>query len=271
MTLSLTLPKAWSAFSKNKRLLLFVVLLEFFLLFVLFKIYMQFFIPTQDVFTDISAMMQEKMSSLADEDLYKVEGLLFEDADFMALYHRLIYLWLGMLVIMSAATVLFKAPLWHIAHKSILKSIPLKSLGKTYFLMVFWWFVGASIIFAYASVSSSFFEEPGFIIKALLTLTLLILCYFADVSFSLVPARQTFKKTFILGIKSAKAIVPAFLVNSVIAFNALALPFIWATKVSQSMWGVAALAALLAFITFPALAFTRVHMIISMSRTTSIK
>lgn len=263
MSLSQTLPKAWSAFSRNKRLLLIIVLLEFFLLFALFKIYMQFFIPTQEVFTGLSELMQQRMAELPDEELYKVEGLLFEDAEFMALYRKLIYLWFSMIGVMALTSILFKAPLWYLAHKSVLKSMPLKSLGKTFALMLFWLFASGLVLLAYGYIASGFFEEPGLPAQIVLAAALLAVSYFAQIGLSLVPARQTFKKMFVIGVKQAKEVVPAFLVNAVIAFNALALAFLWASKVSKSMWGVAALAALLALISFPALAFTRVHMVIA--------
>ncbi len=86
---------------------------------------------------------------------------------------------------------------------------------------------------------------------------LLAIIYFAQTSFALIPAQQTFKNTFAYGVKYARTILPAFIINIIISGITNILPFIWFKTIPILS------IAIIILITIPAMAFARLHMIIA--------
>jgi hypothetical protein len=91
----------------------------------------------------------------------------------------------------------------------------------------------------------------------LMGILLLSILYFSQISFALIPSQQTFKKTFILGVKQAKKILPIFIINLLIVFVAFTLPFNWITTMPMLSL------AIILLITIPALALARLNIIVA--------
>ena len=149
--------------------------------------------------------------------------------------------------------------IWHLSFKSIHKKIPLKQTAIKFPLLTFFWFIAASfvfVIYSAASGSSTLIPMVSTSGATILTvLAFLVIAYFASISFALIPAQQTFKKTFVHGAQYARTIIPAFLVNVLILFLALTLPANWVNTNPLLTIGFIIL------ISIPAVAFTRLHII----------
>jgi len=151
---------------------------------------------------------------------------------------------------------------WYLSHKTIHKKIPFGTYALKFSLLSLFWFVAICIVF---SIYSMAMGSPATILPLVsstgaslfMLLLFAVILYFSQVSFALIPSQQTFKKTFTLGVKHAGTILPAFLVNALIVFIVLTLPFNWI----QTMPLLAM--AIMIFISIPALAFTRIHMIVA--------
>jgi len=262
MTLTQTLPRAWKAFTNNKRYLLLTILLEFVFLFALTQLHLAFFTPSAEAATKLGEIMMKEIEKLPESEIYQLESILVENEEFMQTY-RILLGYIGFfLVSILAAWIIFKAPIWHLSHKSILKKIPLTTTWLKFSLLSLFWFVILCIAFViYSLATGATATLLPLVSSTTTTITMLIvflaIYYFSQISFALIPATQTFKKTFILGIKHAKTILPAFIVNAIITFVVLTLPFNWiTTKPLLSL-------AIMLVITIPALAFTRLHIIIA--------
>ena len=262
MILNTTLTRAWKAFTQNKRYLLLIVLFEFIFLFAATQVHLAFFMPSAEAATRAGEVMAEEVAKLPVSEIYQLESILVQNQEFMQAYRELLqhlgFFILSMLVIWM----IFKAPVWYLAHKSILKKISLATSLLKFSLLSLFWFIVMCIVFTIYSVATG---STATVLPLMgstaatftVLLIFLIVLYFAQVSFALIPSQQTFKKTFVLGVKHARTILPAFIVNAIISFIVISLPFNWIKELP-----LLALAIIL-FITIPALAFTRLHIIIA--------
>lgn len=257
-----TLPRAWKAFMKRKQYLIPIVLLEFVFLFVLAQLHFSFFIPSSDAAQQLNDIMMDEMQQLADTELYQLETVLMNNTEFMQAYHTLLTYIAFLIGSMFLAWLLFKTPIWHLAHKTITKKVPFNTtILKFPLLSLFWFFTLAGLLALYTLFTDStstilpFSTSP--VVTLLVGIILLAILYFSQISFALIPSQQTFKNTFIYGTKHALTIIPAFLVNLLILFVVFTLPFRWI-----ELFPLLSLAIIL-FITIPALAFTRIHMIVA--------
>lgn len=262
MTLNQTLPKAWLAFKENKKYLIWIVLIEFVFLFALTQIHLMYFIPSADAATRAGEAMEQEVQKLTETELYQLETMLAQNKDFMDAYHDLMIYMGYFIVSFLVLFVVFRTPLWYISHKSILKKMPFKSVAIKFSLLSLFWFVAVCISFAiYSIITSSTATILPIISPFWLTLVMyvifLAIFYFAQIGFALIPSQQTFKNTFIYGSRHAKTLIPAFFVNAIIVFIACSLPFNFIFT-----YPLVALAIIL-IISIPALAFARLHMIIS--------
>jgi len=273
MTLTQTLPKAWNIFLKNKKYLILIVLLEFFFLFVLAQLHLLFFIPSADASLKAQEAMQKELQKLPDTEIYQLDSVLVQNEEFMQSYRLLIRNIVYFLLSAFATWTFFRAPLWYLAHASI-KKVPLgRTIGKFSLLSIFWFIAGLIALFAYSVLTGSTQTVLPIVSSGTTTFLMLVIfiviLYFAQVSFALLPAQQTFKKTFALGTTHAKTIAPAFLINQIIQFVALALPFNWielAPNLGVETGGLTFVIGILAImlcITIPALAFARIHLIVA--------
>ncbi|MEM3154312.1 MAG: hypothetical protein QW165_01960 [Candidatus Woesearchaeota archaeon] len=262
MTLSQTLPRAWLAFKENKKYLIWIVLIEFVFLFVLTQIHLTYFVPSAEAAARAGEIMTKEVEKLQETELYQLEGLLAQNEEFMTAYHELLAHMGFFITSLFAAFAVFRTPLWYISHKSILKKMPFKTVLIKFPLLCLFWFIVLIIAFSLYSIGTGSTTTilpiiSPFWVTMFMYVVFLAIFYFSQVSFALIPSQQTFKNTFIYGIKHAKTIIPAFLVNTIILFIACSLPFNWlATKPLIAL-------AIILFITIPALAFARLHMIIA--------
>ncbi len=262
MILSTTLPRAWKAFVNNKRYLLLMILIEFVFLFTLVKLHYTFFQPSAEAATRAGDVLSQEVAKLPQTEMYKLETILGQNEEFMKAYRDLLKnigtFILGMLV----AWIVFRAPLWYLSHKSIYKKMPLGKSWLKFTLLSLFWFIIIAIAFGIYSIATGSTATILPLVSSTSTSIIMLIFfaaiyYFSQVSYALIPAQQTFKKTFIFGIKHAKTILPAFITNAIITFIALTLPFNFIeTKPLLSL-------AIILVITIPALAFTRLHMIVA--------
>ena len=84
-----------------------------------------------------------------------------------------------------------------------------------------------------------------------------IVFYFASISFALIPAKQTFKKSFTYGYTHVKTILPAYIVNLLLIFLGITLP------VTLGKFEPLLAFVVIILFTVPALAFARLHMIVA--------
>lgn len=260
--LTTTLPKAWKAFTENKKYLLLIILFEFILLFILVQVHLAYFLPSAEAATRAGDAMSKVMSELPESEIYQLETLLAKNPEFMQAYKELLTYMAYFILSFFAALTLLKAPVWHLAHKSIYKKIPLKTTLTKFILLSLFWFVVVIILFIGYSMATGSTATILPIVSSPTTTTIMYILfaltfYYSQISYALIPAEHTFKQTFIKGTKQAKKIFPAFLVNLLITFIVLTLPFNWIqTKPLIAL-------TIMLLITIPALAFTRIHMIIS--------
>jgi hypothetical protein len=156
----------------------------------------------------------------------------------------------------------FKTPVWYFSHKSILPKMPFGIHALKFALLSLFWFFALIVIFSIYSAATGSTATILPIISSMgasiaMWIGLLAIFYFAQISFALIPAQQTFKKTFQYGTKHVATILPAFMVNTLIAFIVLTLPYNWAQTMPLLTL------AIMLFITIPALAFARAHMIVA--------
>jgi hypothetical protein len=185
-----------------------------------------------------------------------------ENEEFMMEYKVLATSMILFLLSTFAAWLVFKTPVWYFSHKSILPKMPFGIHVLKFCLMsLFWFFTTLMAIIIYSAATGStatiipIVSSTG--ASLLMWIVLLAIFYFSQISFALIPAQQTFKKTFDYGTKHVTTILPAFIVNTLITFIVLTLPYNWAQTMPLLTL------AIILFITIPALAFARLHMIVA--------
>ncbi len=259
MTLTKTLPLAWKAFANNKKYLLLIIPIEFLFLFALVQLHLQFFFPGVEASLRTGEIMAQEMEKLPETEIYQLESMLMENPEYMQAFREMLKNIVYMILSILGAWIIFKNPVWYLAHKSILKKMPLNTSLLKFTLLSLFWFVIMMIVFIiHTMIKGGTVPLIGPTTTNVLTIiALLAIYYFSQISFSLIPAQQTFKKTFVFGVKHARTILPPFIVNLLIAFVALTLPYNWIqTKPLLAL-------AIIIIITIPALAFARLHMIIA--------
>ncbi|HLF54722.1 MAG TPA: hypothetical protein VI612_03305 [Candidatus Nanoarchaeia archaeon] len=260
MTLITTLDKAWTAFWKNKRYLILTVLMDFLFLFAMVQIHWFYFIPSAEAMMKVGEQMTSAMQGLPETELVDLNAVLINNPEFMQAYKNLLTNIVLFFLSLLGAWLVFKTFSWYLSHKSIYKKIPLAIFAYKFILLSLLWFVVlVATIFAFLGLTR---QQPLPIISQttssiILFALIAVVAYFANISFALIPAQQTLKKTFTLGTKHAKKIVPAYIVNLLLLFVGISLPITIITKHS-----LIALAIILIF-TLPALAFARINIIIA--------
>ncbi len=272
MILSTTLPRAWKAFTENKRYLIFAMLFEFVLFFSIFYATATIFVPTMEAYNEVQTIMNQELEKLPETELYQLENVIQKNEEFLSKYKIFFTYIIFFFIIIYALTTIFKLPLWYFSHKSILKKMPFGTTAMKFVLLcLFWFIVFCASFLIYSMATGSTETVIPLISSPAATLTMYIIFiaiwYFSQISFALIPAQQTFKKTFVYGIKHAKTILPAFIVNAIITFIVFSLPFNWTSIAPKigiepgTLTFVLLLLAIIIFTTAPALAFARIHMI----------
>ena len=260
MKLFTILDKAWTAFWSNKKYLILTILVDFLFIFALAQIHLVYFLPSAQAMTKVAEAMSKTMQELPATEVVNLDSLLRENPDFMYAYRSLLTNIVLFFLSCFAAWLVFKTFAWYLTQKSIYKKLPLGNFALKFVLLsLFWFAILLAVILGYFGiVGQRILPLIGETLSTALMITLIVaVSYFANISFSLIPAQETFKKTFIYSVKHAKTIVPAYLVNVLLLFVTLSLPLtLLATK---SMLGL----AIIILITLPSLAFARINMVVA--------
>lgn len=258
MKLFTILEKAWTAFWQNKKYLILTVLVDFIFMFALAQIHLLYFLPSAEAMIKVAEVMGKSMQDLPETEAINLDALLRQNPEFMTAYRALLTNIILFLVTCLGAWLIFKTFAWYLSHKTIYKKIPLGMYATKFILFsLFWFIVIVAILFGFLGISGgplSLGETTSTIITILL---LLLIAYFANISFALIPAQQTFKKTFIFAIKHAKTILAAFVVNLLLLFVTISVPLTILPR--QTILGL----AIIILITLPSLAFARVNIIVA--------
>lgn len=252
-----TLPKAWKAF-KNWHTLGAIVCDAFFF-FAIITVLSQFVIPGAALGEQLSTIIAEEANKLGESNILQLESTLMANEDFVSAYRLLqLYLFVFIPGILLVLLLIFKTPIWWLTHSSILKKMPFATTAlKAPLLTLFWFAIFAASYFIYSiSTGSSFIIPLGSTILSniLFGALLLLISYFMPISFALIPAQQTFKKTFSNGIHYAKKLIPAYLVNTLLTFIAVSTPLLLLFN-AKPLFGIIAII----IISLPVIHFTRLH------------
>ncbi|MBI4145860.1 hypothetical protein HY489_00825 [Candidatus Woesearchaeota archaeon] len=257
--LSQTLPKAWTLFAKNKKLLVLAVLIELLFVFSLVYVHYTFFLPTTDAALKAGKVMQEALTDLPESEVYQLDSLLADNPEFMASYYVLLENILYFLLSCLLLGIVFKGLLWWLANGCVKKTDLRKYWLKFAGLSVFWFFMFMLALLLYGWLtggSATILPVTSSTTASVLFIVLLaVILYFAQVSFALAAESNTFKNTFLLGIQKRRVLV--FTVNLLVTFVALTLPLNWLTTLPLLSLAIAIL------ISFPALHFARIHMVVA--------
>ncbi len=251
--------KSWNVFTQNKRYLHISLLVDFLFIFSLAQVHLTFFLPSADAAARTAEAMGGVIEHLPDAELVDLDSLLKEDPAFMMAYRELLLNIVFFFLSALGAWLAFKSFAWYVSHKSIYPKMPLGThLLKFCLLSLFWFILLIGAIFINQSLTAGPVPIVGQTFSTITFFALFfVLFYFANISFALIPAQQTFKKTFLYGYTHAKRILPAYLINIVLIFLGVTLPVTFG-----AFHPLLALATVIIF-TVPALAFARLHMIIS--------
>ncbi|MBW2969725.1 hypothetical protein KY319_01240 [Candidatus Woesearchaeota archaeon] len=246
------LKKAWQAFKNNKKYLVLVIVLEIIFLIALTQIHLVFFKPTAEAAMIIGEQMTATIEKLSETEFTELNTLLLENEEFRTAYHSLLKYLAYFILSMLGAWIIFKTPIWYLAHKTIYNKMPFATHAIKFILLSLFWFAILMVL-----LIASTAQMPTTIIATVSMLIFLVIFYFTQISFSLIPAQQTFKKTFILGVKHARQILPAYIFNIILATITIALPFIWIKTIPMLSL------AIIIIITIPSLAFARLNIIVA--------
>lgn len=264
MILTQTLPKAWNLFWKHKHLLLLVLILEAAFFVSVVRLHYSFFVPTSEAALRATEAMQKEFENTPNEELHLLDETLSQNPEFMASYfvlvENIIYFLLGTLLLW----IVFRGPLWYLSHRSVRETPFLRFMAKFAGMTLFWAATIALAVLGYSIIEGSTATILPIVssttASALFIALLLVIFYFQQLSYALLTEKQTFKNTFIFGIKQWKKAVPVWIVSSLITFIALTLPMNWVQSLPQASL------ALYALLSVPALDFARVNMIVPWSK-----
>lgn len=223
------------------------ILLDF--LFVLFLVQAQFLIllPATERVVDASSIVSQEMSS----DIFGVETALRNNSEFMSAFHDILYLTFIFFLAILVLWIVFKGPAWFFAHKSFLKKIPFWNFwGKFALLSLFWFFI--LLLFLFISAFINKYVDLGPVVFIIFAI---IIFYFSQVSFSLIPSAKTFKKTFIIGVSKIKRLIVSFAINVGLLIVAFYIPLLVAKKIPWLGF------VLFLLLMLPSLLFGRINMI----------
>lgn len=255
MTLSANLLKTWTLFKTNKKYLLITMLLELIFLVLLIQLQFVFFTPTLEITNTMMNAMSTTVNELAESEVYELETRLQQNPEFITAYHELLKYLTYFLLSLLALWMLFRGIIWHLSLKTIYKKMPITTTYLKFVLLsIFWFIILVTAFVLYSAAQGLMFNTAYTVIIIAVCLAIL---YFGQISYALIPAQQTFKSTFVYGVKYARTIIPAFILNIILSGIALALPFIFIKTIP-----ILSLAIII-LITIPGLAFARLHIIIT--------
>lgn len=239
---------------KTNKLYFFIMLfLDFLFILTLANVAFFYLTPASESAITLMDSMQDRMASASLSELANFDETLSADTEFMSAYYGLLAS-IGTFLLMSFLAWLFiKSFAWFFSHRSFMKKIPFLSYFQKFTLLSLFWFILIIAGVFLTSMAKSLFLGFGSI---LFWIYLLILSYFASISFSLIPATKTFKNTFVYGVTRLKKIGVAFIINVVLIIASL---YIIAQVAKLSMLGGFIVLLLL----LPVFVFTRFSIIIA--------
>jgi hypothetical protein len=215
-----------------------------------------YFLPATDSVLQMTDIIQQEFTSMT--DVVDFDAKLAANTEFMTLYHSLIEAMMQFFVYCFVAWLLIKSLVWYLSHKSFHKKISFFNyIFKFILLSTFWYVLIALVLFIAVYVSRQAFVSLFYGGSIVFWIFFILILYFAQISFSLIPSTKTFINTFVFGVKKIKKIGVAFAVNVVLTVTAFAV-MIYCAKYSSTIGFL-----VLFFLALPTLAFCRFNMIVS--------
>jgi len=253
-----TLQLTWNAILKNKRNFVFSILLDFIFITALVLVQYAFLIPTIEAQMKTLEIINQETAKLSTAEYYQLDSILTQNEEFEGAWAVVKTFIIMFLLTGFGAWIILKTLAWWLSLKTIYNKVPFSEMAYKFPLLSLFWFAILFVGFIiYSTSTSSIIPIVSPTIGAILYgIFFLIVLYFASVSFSLIPARQTFKNTFVTGWKHAKKILPAYITNIVLISAVFYLLYLAAKAQTQA----AIFLFILTLITF---AFARTHIIIA--------
>lgn len=249
-----TLTLTWNAINKHKLNFILSILLDFVFITALVLVQYAFLVPTVEAQMKTLEIINAETSKLPTAEYYQLDSILSQNEEFEGAWEVVKTFIILFLVSGFASWIIFKTSVWFLTLRTIYPKTPFSAIAwKFPLLSLFWFFILAIGFFIYSTSTSSLIPlilpQIG---TALFAIFFLIIWYFASISFALMPAQQTFKRTFVIGFKHAKIILIAYIINL-----ALIGATFWLLYFSvQAQTAAALFLFILLLIVF---AFTRIH------------
>jgi hypothetical protein len=253
-TIKLTL----KTISTHKRNFILSMLLDFVFISALVLVQYAFLVPTVEAQMKTLEIINSETAKLPTAEYYQLDSILTQNEEFEGAWAVVKTFIVMFLLTGFGAWIIFKTLAWWLSLKTIYNKVPFSEMAYKFPLLSLFWFVILFVGFIIYSTSTSSLipiVSPT-IGAALYGIFFLIVMYFASVSFSLIPARQTFKKTFVIGWKHAKTILQAYIINVVLISAVFYLLYLSA----KAQTPAAAFLFILLLIIF---SFTRIHIIVA--------
>lgn len=219
-----TLNLTWNAIKTHKRNFVFSIIFDaiFIVLFGLSQF--AFFVPLGLAEAQMKTLdvISQETAKISTAEYYQLDSILGNNQDFQDLWSLMLTFIVLSLTSFVVLWLLFKLPSWLFSLKTIYSKVPFSELAFKFPLLSVFWFVVIFIgtfIFTLSTGSLIPLISPT-IGLVLYVVFLFIILYFMSVSFALVPSQQTFKNTFIFGVRYAKKIFVACVFN-VISIGAI--------------------------------------------------
>jgi len=253
-----TINKTWNAIKNNKLNFILSVLLDFIFISALVLVQYAFLVPTVEAQMKTLEIINAETAKLSTAEYYQLDSILTQNEEFEGAWSIVKTFILLFLLTGFGAWIIFKTIVWWLSLKTIYNKVPFSETALKFPLLSLFWFIVLIVGFIIYSTSTSSLipiVSPT-IGAALYGIFFLIISYFASISFSLIPARQTFKKTFVVGWKHAKTILQAYIINAVLITAVFYLLYLAAKAQTPA-------AAFLFILLLIAFAFTRIHIIVA--------
>jgi len=253
------LKQSWNLFSKNRKTIALCLILELVFFALLLTAHVNVFMKASEQMTNINLMLQEATSG-TEEDILTQTATLQKNEEFLAEYNQLLKYISLFLFYAFLLWAIIQGMLWVLAHRIVKKKVKLMQYLPKFAGCSIIWFVLFNLVLMISIMALQAAASPvpvvgeGFASVMMFSL-MLALGYFASISYSILPEKNAFKKTFSLGIQKAKTIVPAYLL-------AIAIIFIFGSvsmALFKSNQGVGIAALLIFFL--PSLSFGRILII----------
>ncbi len=264
MSLFTTIAKSWKAFVTHKKLIPLAVLMDVLFIYGLTRLHYEVFNRASSYALQLTTMMSKQVETLAESETVQ-ELAMLQSPEFIAAYHALVKY---ILIFTGSAFLVWlvaKGVVWFIAHKTVEKKTDARLFALKFFGMTLFWF-GAFI--ALTLIALNLLDYALFGVFPLIGKTAAnsiavafywVLAYFVFISYALVP-QNAFKRTFVLGWKAWRELLPVHIISSLIFFVATTVPM------SLVKINIYLMLAFVILVALPALAWSRVFWITTVQR-----